>query len=114
VVQSFKHIVFFDGDCNLCNRSVSFVRKRDRNKIFSFVSLQSLEGQNHLSSLGLPLDDLSSVIYIENQRAFIRSEAGLRILKNLGWPWRILFILIIIPRPLRDVIYDQIAKYRYK
>lgn len=109
-----EHIILYDGICNLCNGFVGFIRKRDKYSVFEFVPLQSDEGKSFIAKYGLPADKLDTVIYLEKEHLFLRSSAGLRIMKKMGWPWKIFYALIIVPKPLRDFIYDIIAKTRYR
>ena len=107
-------IVLFDGVCNLCHRTVQFVIAHDSAARFRFAPLQSDAAQRLLrerAAVG-PLPD--SVALIEGGRLYTRSTAALRIARGLRFPWPLLYGLIIVPRPLRDVIYDLIARYRYK
>ncbi|MFI5154601.1 MAG: thiol-disulfide oxidoreductase DCC family protein [Chitinophagales bacterium] len=109
-----KKIILFDGVCNLCNASVQFVLKRDRKKQFRFASLQSDAGRQLLSSFGLPVDAIHSFVLIEGERAYERSTALLRVCRQLGAAWPMLYILIIIPKFIRDPVYNLIARNRYK
>jgi predicted DCC family thiol-disulfide oxidoreductase YuxK len=108
------YILFFDGVCNLCNRSVQFVIKRDAKAKFRFASLQSESGQALLQKFRLPLNDFSSFVLIKGDTCYLRSTAGLHVLKELGGGWKLFYALIIIPRPLRDIIYSLVARTRYK
>ncbi|MDB5049452.1 MAG: putative thiol-disulfide oxidoreductase YuxK, family [Fibrobacteres bacterium] len=107
-------ILLFDGVCNLCNGSVRFILKRDRKQAFRFAPLQSAAGQALLERLGLPRDGFRSVVLVEGDRHYQRSAAALRILRALGWPYKALYVFILIPRPLRDFGYDLIARNRYR
>ena len=111
--KGFK-VILFDEICNLCDSTVSFVKKRDRNGKFRFIPLQSPIGQDMLTISGLSGSGNNSVVYIEDCQPYLRSTAGLRILKELGWPWRIFYVFIIVPKPIRDFVYNLIAKYRYR
>ncbi|MFN2440244.1 MAG: thiol-disulfide oxidoreductase DCC family protein [Chitinophagaceae bacterium] len=106
--------MLFDGVCNLCNRVVQFTIKRDPKGKFKFASLQSEAGQALLKKFGLRTDDFDSFVYIEDDKYFLKSSAGLHVLKELGGFWKLFYGLIIFPRPLRDFIYNIIAKTRYK
>lgn len=108
------HILLFDGVCNLCNRIVQFTIKRDPKGKFKFASLQSESGQALLKKFALPTDDFDSFVYIKGDKYYRKSSAGLHVLKELGGGWKLFFALIIIPRPLRDLIYNLIAKSRYR
>lgn len=109
-----KYIVFFDGVCNLCNRVVQFVLKRDRKKRFVFGSLQGKTGQEYLHKYHLPADQFHSFMLIEGNVVYTRSTAVLRMLKHLGRGWQLLYVFIYIPQPIRDGVYTLIATNRYK
>jgi len=108
------HILLFDGVCNLCNSIVQFIIKRDPKGKFQFASLQSESGQALLRKFGLPTDDFNSFVYIQGDEYFLKSSAGLHVLKELGGFWKLFYIFIIFPIPLRDFVYSIIAKTRYK
>lgn len=106
-------IVLFDGECNFCSSSVQFIIKRDRKGYFKFASLQSdagikLKRQYHAA------ENLDTIVLIDNDKIYYKSDAALRICKNLDGMWKIFSVFIIIPRSLRDILYDLIAKNRYK
>jgi len=107
------HILLFDGVCNLCNGVVQFTIKRDTNKKIKFAALQSETGQALLESFGLPTNDLDTFVFITGGKYYLKSTAGLHLLKELGGLWQLFYILIIFPRPLRDFIYTLVAKTRY-
>jgi predicted DCC family thiol-disulfide oxidoreductase YuxK len=109
-----SHILLFDGVCNLCNRIVQFTIKRDPKAKFRFASLQSESGQALLKKVGLPTDDFDSFVFIKGNKYFLKSSAGLHVLKELGGVWKLFYVFIIFPKPLRDFIYNIIAKTRYK
>ena len=109
-----KHsIIFFDGDCNFCNKSVQFIIKRDRKGLFRFTSLQSEIAKSLLTAYPhtSPLD---SIVLIENEQLFIESTAVLRICRKLDGLWKGLYIFIIVPKPIRDWFYRWFAKHRYR
>ena len=109
-----ENILLFDGYCNLCSRLVHFIIKRGKKAKFLFVSLQSESGQSLLKKFGLPTDNFDSVVYIRNDKYFLKSSAILHILKEMGGIWKLFFIFIIVPNFIRDFIYKIIAKSRYK
>ncbi len=111
--NEYKNIVLFDGVCTLCQSTVQFIIKRDRNKKFVFSSIQSPYAQRTLGSSSIFLD-FKSVVYIQEGKYYSMSTAILMILKELGSGWQLLYGFIIIPRPIRDWIYRLIAKYRYR
>lgn len=107
-------IVLFDGVCNLCQRSVQFILRRDRRGRFRFTSLQGPIGQGYLQRSGLPADQLNSFVLVENGKAYTRSSGALRVLRHLGGAWSLLYILWIVPKGLRDLVYDWVARNRYR
>lgn len=107
-------IVLFDGVCNLCNGAVQFIIKRDKEKKFRFASLQSESGQKFLNQYGLPTASFNSFVLIVGDRYFIKSTAVLNVLKELGGISKMFYAFIILPKPLRDFVYDLIAKSRYQ
>jgi predicted DCC family thiol-disulfide oxidoreductase YuxK len=109
-----KPIILFDGVCNLCNGSVDFIIRRDRCGIFRFASLQSAAGRALLQQHGLPPDTLDSVVLVDEAGVHARSTAALRIARKLGAAWPLAYAFIVVPRPLRDALYDFIAHRRYR
>jgi predicted DCC family thiol-disulfide oxidoreductase YuxK len=107
-------VLLFDGICNLCNSTVQFAIKRDLPGRLKFASLQSHSGQAMLKKFGLPESDFDSLVFITGGNCFLRSSAVLHVLKELGGGWKLLYIFIVIPRPLRDFFYNILAKNRYK
>ncbi|MEO5563025.1 MAG: thiol-disulfide oxidoreductase DCC family protein [Chitinophagaceae bacterium] len=109
-----KPIVFFDGVCNLCNKAIQFIIKRDAGKKFQFASLQGKKGQEILQQHNLPSDTFNSFILLENEKIYTRSTAVLRMLRTLGGGWQLLYGFIVLPRFIRDPLYNLIARNRYK
>lgn len=107
-------VILFDGLCNLCNASVQFVIKHDSKKIFRFASLQSSFGEKILKENQLPADTFNSFILFENNRIYTRSTAALLVAKNLSGFVKFLYSFIIVPKFIRDIVYNLIAKNRYK
>ncbi len=112
--EKIVRVLLFDGVCNLCNGTVQFILKRDKKEKFKFATLQSKSGQILLNKYKLPLYPFDTFVYIVDESYFIKSEAALLVIKELGGIWKILSILRYIPRPIRDFIYDVIAKSRYR
>lgn len=107
-------IVLFDGACNLCNGAVRFIIERDPRCLFRFASLQSPAGADLARHHGFPGDQLRTVALIDGGRIYTRSSAALRIARRLSGPWKLLTLFAVVPRPLRDVVYDWIARNRYR
>lgn len=106
-------IVLFDGECNFCDQSVQFIIKRDPEGYFSFASLQSEIGQELLHKHQIPADT-DSFILIEDNQAHTKSSAALNVCKHLKGAWKGLRIFTLVPKFVRDRVYDVIAKNRYK
>ena len=106
-------IILFDGVCNFCNSSVQFIIKRDPTGIYQFTSLQSGIGRKLLTEHNIPTE-LDSFIYLEANNVYFKSTAALKVCRNLKGLWKLVYIFIIIPRPLRDMVYGFIARNRYK
>ncbi len=107
-------MLYFDGVCNLCNRSVQFVLDHEADASLRFASLQSGQAQKVLVPLGIDPTDLDSVVLVKDGVAFARSAAALEITRYLKAPWRWLQIFLWIPSPIRDFFYKLIAKNRYR
>lgn len=106
--------VLFDGWCNVCSGTVDFARKRDTQGCLQFHALQSDRGRELLAVHGLPEDFTESFVVIDAEGAHLRSTAGLRLMRALGWPWSWLYAFIVVPRPWRDALYDWFGRKRYK
>jgi len=111
--QEDHPIIFFDGVCNLCTGSVQYVIKHDPGRIFRFASLQSDFAQKILSKFDIASNGFNSFILYENKRVYTRSTAALRVAKKLKGVVTLLYAFIIIPKFLRDAVYNFIAKKRY-
>lgn len=107
-------VILFDGVCNLCDASVRFVIRRDPRGTFRFASLQSPTGRALLERHGMPVDDPASIVLVEQGRCYTKSDAALRIARALRWPWKLLGGLTIVPRFVRDGVYDIVARNRYR
>jgi len=106
--------ILFDGVCNLCSGFVVFTIKRDPDAKFKFASLQSNEGGNLQKEFGIDPDNIKTMVLVENDNYYLKSDAVLRIFKHLDGMWFILFYLIYIPRPIRNFVYDLVANNRYR
>jgi predicted DCC family thiol-disulfide oxidoreductase YuxK len=104
-------VLLFDGVCNLCNGVVQFVLRHDVSGEIKFASQQSEVGEQLLAARGI--HGMQSVVLIEGEGVYTHSDAALRLLHYLPAPWRWLASLRIIPQPLRELVYNFIARYRY-
>jgi predicted DCC family thiol-disulfide oxidoreductase YuxK len=107
-------VVLFDGVCNLCNSSVQFLIRKDRQARLRFASLQSEFGQAVLQKFNLPQNNFNSFVLLEGEKIYLRSSAALRITRYLGGFWRVFQIFWIVPPFIRNALYDLIARNRYK
>ena len=105
-------VILFDGVCNLCDRFVLFVIDRDRRAEFAFAALQSEVAQRLLHGHEVPAD-LSTVVLVESRQVSVRSTAAISIVARLGMPWTLCRALLVIPRPVRDLVYDWVARHRH-
>lgn len=106
-------IVLFDGDCHFCNRSVQFIIKRDKKKVFKFASLQSAIGQQLLRDYAIS-QQTDSFVLIAGNKGYVKSSAALTVCRDLAWPWKLCSAFLVIPTCLRDLFYDLIAKNRHR
>ncbi len=109
-----KPLVLFDGVCNLCSASVQFIIEHDPEGKIMFASLQSERGQAILQHLGMKTDDFDTFILIENGQAYTGSTGVLKEVRYFSGLWKYLYVLIVVPRPIRDFFYNIIAKNRYR
>ena len=109
-----RKIILFDGICNLCNQSVQFVIEHDSKNQFRFASLQSDFGQDFLKKNKLEAIQFDSIVFIEDDQFYTKSSAALKIAKYLDGLTSWLTIFMIVPKPLRDIVYSFIAKNRYR
>jgi predicted DCC family thiol-disulfide oxidoreductase YuxK len=107
-----SNILLFDAECILCNKSVQYILKHDSKKIFQFASLQSDFGQQTLKKHNLQTDSYSTVLFLQNEKLFSKSTAALRAFSKLSTWRKIALCLLIIPTPIRDLVYTIIAKNR--
>jgi len=107
-------IVFFDGDCSLCNGWIDFLIKRDLKRKFSYASLQSDVAKQHLKEEFPKFMELNTIIYLRGDQVFDRSSAVLKILQDLGRLYVLVGVFWIFPKFFRDTCYAFVAKNRYK
>jgi predicted DCC family thiol-disulfide oxidoreductase YuxK len=106
-------VILFDGVCNLCNGAVQFVIERDPAARFGFAALQSPVAARLMGSGGSG-SRLDSIVLLEDGRVWTQSTAALRIARRLRFPWPAAYAMIVVPRPLRDWIYNLVARNRYR
>lgn len=107
-------VVLFDGECAFCDGAVHWIVDRDADGRFRFASLQSHVGRSLAETHGIDVDETDSLVLIADDRGHLHSSAALGVAKRLPWPWRLLFVLWVIPAPLRDLGYKLFARHRYR
>ncbi len=107
-------VLLFDASCVLCDRSVSLVAAREEGDALRFAALRSPAGERLLAEHGLGDDPPDSLVLVEDGRAWIRSDAALRVAARMRPPWRWLAVLRVVPRPIRDLGYRLVARLRYR
>ena len=105
-------VVVFDGECSFCNGWIDFLLRFDNKDIFRFSSRQSEAGACFVLQSGLPAGGAGSIILVEDKLIRLRSDAVLRMLSLLGFPFSLLGIFRLIPAAIRDAAYDLIARNR--
>ncbi len=113
-LEAGQAVVLIDGVCNLCQGLVRFIIPRDPTGRIKFASLQSDKGRELLLAAGLEADRLDTVVLLENGRVYTESSAVLRIASRLRFPWPAAYAFVIVPRPLRNMLYRVVARNRYR
>lgn len=106
-------VMFFDGECIFCSKALQFFIKVDKDEIIRYTTLQSEEGQQMMDKLNIS-KDMESVALIDNGEYFTKSDVTFHLMKKMHFPWRLLSILIFLPKSFRDFFYNIVAKNRYK
>jgi predicted DCC family thiol-disulfide oxidoreductase YuxK len=110
-------VLLYDGVCGFCNKTVQMILDRDRRGTLRFAALQSDYGRAVVRRHG-ELEGVDSVVFVEGaaggERVFVRSEAALKVAAYLGGLWKVFLCAYVVPRPLRDYLYDLFARNRYR
>ncbi len=110
-----KKIVLFDGVCNLCNGAINYVIDNDKNDVFRFVSLQSDLGKVIQQYIGYTDTNLDTIIvYVPGEAYYTKSTAAIKIMNEFGGIWKAMNSFLLLPQNMRDLVYDYVAKNRYK
>jgi predicted DCC family thiol-disulfide oxidoreductase YuxK len=112
-------VLLYDGQCGFCNKAVQHILKHDKRKTMLFAALQSDYGKS-IVTRHPELNGVDSLVFVEPldfaylEQVFVRSDAALRVASYLGGPWKLALAAYPIPRSIRDYLYDQFAKRRYR
>jgi predicted DCC family thiol-disulfide oxidoreductase YuxK len=106
-------LVLFDGECNFCNRSIQFVLDHEIDSEIRFTSSASPPGQEAMQTCGFGCG-AGSIVVIESGRCYTKSSATIRLARHLRRPWNFLGLIVMIPAPMRDLIYEFIAANRHR
>ncbi|MCH7550059.1 MAG: DUF393 domain-containing protein [Candidatus Krumholzibacteriota bacterium] len=107
-------VVWFDGECNLCNGFVDFLIRRDPDARIQYGMLQSPRGRELCRDHGIDDGQPGSVLVTRGDEVLFRSKAALVATRELGGIWKLAAVFFLVPRPLRDAVYDMIARSRYR
>lgn len=106
-------ILFYDGVCNLCNATVKWVLRNEKNKHIRFAALQSDFAKEKLNKFNIDLTTPNSLIFLENEKLYMRSDGAIQLAYNMGGIWKTAILLKIFPAFLRNGVYHLVAQYRY-
>lgn len=106
--------ILFDHNCKMCKASVRFLERRDKLQRLQFMALDSVEARQELKKVGVSFMQKNTVYFIYEQKAYTKSTAVLKALSLLPFPYSALSIFLIVPRFLRDAVYNLIAKNRHR
>lgn len=113
--DKYEHkIILFDGVCNLCNAAVIFIIRRDKRDTFRFAALQSEVGETYIEKHQIDTSRTDSIILIDGDKHYEKSSAALKTARYLSGGYPVLYAFMLVPKPVRNWVYDYIAKHRYK
>lgn len=107
-------IILFDAECILCSANAQFVLSQDRKKRFRLASMQGEVGSALYRRFGIDPANPDSIIVVDGEHMLRDSDAVLSIYAGLGWPWKVLSVLRLVPPFIRDPLYLLIARNRYR
>ena len=108
-----RDLIVFDGECVLCSGFFRFITRVDRTQRFHFAHAQSPFGQALYTALGLPNDDFETNLIIVDGVVHTHLDSFAAAMRAIGWPWRALGVIRLLPRPLKTFLYARIARNRY-
>jgi predicted DCC family thiol-disulfide oxidoreductase YuxK len=107
-------LIVFDGDCAWCSAWVQFLLRHDRKGLFRFATRRSAAAASRVAPMGVRLEEEHTLLVLEKGKLRRRSDAVLYILETLGGGWKLVSVFRLVPSPLRDIVYDRVAKYRHR
>ena len=114
-LENNKQLILFDGVCNLCEASVQYVIKHDKNDVFRYTALESDVGQQILRKFNIDRTKMDSILLYSSENGIsYKSTAALKIASKLGFPRNLMGVFLIVPAFIRNSVYDYIAKNRYQ
>jgi len=114
-LSKHKQLILFDGVCNLCNNTVQYVIKHDKNNMFMFAALQSDIGKQVINEFNIDATKVDSILLYSKEKGIsYKSSAALKIANGLGFPYNLMSTFFIVPPFIRNWVYDYVAKNRYK
>ncbi len=109
-----KPVLLIDSECKFCSRSMQFIIKHGGEDKYIFHSLYSDEGREILQKYDFPEDYSESIVLIENGKAYIKSDAALRIAKNLNGILPALYWFRVVPKTIRNAAYNFVSRHRHR
>jgi len=113
-LQEKENVILFDGVCKLCNAWSNFLIRHDHQRRFKLASVQSPEGQAILAHFGYPTDYYDTMLVVRDGSCFEKSDAFFVVMGELGFPWKAALVFKLLPKLLRNWLYDRIARNRYR
>ena len=110
----YERVILFDGVCNWCNAWVNVAIAHDPAGQFKFGTLQSEQAQRILRDLNLSATDYQTFLLLEEGHVYTKSTAALRVIRQLSWWWPLYYVCVLVPTSIRDVVYDFVARHRYR
>ncbi|RZT21302.1 MULTISPECIES: thiol-disulfide oxidoreductase DCC family protein [Fictibacillus] len=111
--REYQPVLLFDGVCNLCNSSVQFILKNEKNQNLKFAAIQSEAGEKLLTHFKIDPNETNSVILISGDQVYTASDAVLKVTHHLKFPYSIGKILAVVPKVIRNFFYKKVAQNRY-
>jgi predicted DCC family thiol-disulfide oxidoreductase YuxK len=109
-----ENVILFDGVCKLCNAWSNFIIRHDHGRRFRLASVQSPEGQAILAHFAYPTDYYDTMLVVRGTACFEKSDAFFVVMGELGYPWKAALVFKLLPKRLRNWLYDRIARNRYR